>query len=90
MFDCVFLKGREQCFCSSYRPKSSNCFPVKTYVFERSFIFYTSVCKHGALHLRLHVVALPGPDCKLNFLVTIITKAELIFLKQLWFRVDQP
>ena len=53
-----FLKGREQCFCSFYRPKSSTCFSVKTHVFERSFIFYTFVCKHGALHLRLQVLAL--------------------------------
>ena len=58
MFDWVFLKGREQCLCSFYCPESSNCFPVKTHVFGRSFNFYIVVCKHGALHLRLHVIVL--------------------------------
>ena len=35
-------------------------FPLKTHVFGRSFIFYTFVCRHGALHLRLRMVALPA------------------------------
>ena len=47
-------------FLIFYRPESSNFFPVKTHVFESPCIFYTFVCKHGALHLRLHVVALPA------------------------------
>ena len=37
-----------------------NLLPVKIHVFKRSFIFYTFVCKQGALHLRLHVVSLPA------------------------------
>ena len=37
-------------------PKSSNCFPVKTLVFERSFISFTD----WVLNLRLCVVALPA------------------------------
>ena len=36
--------------------KFSNCFPVKTHVFGRSFIF----CTDGALKLPLRVVALPS------------------------------
>ena len=39
---------------------SLNCFPVKTNVFGRSFNLCTFVCNHGALNLRLHVVALPA------------------------------
>ena len=31
-----FLKGREYCFWSLFRLKSSNCFPVKTHAFGRS------------------------------------------------------
>ena len=38
--------------------KSSNCFPVKTHVFERFFIFCTFVRNHVALDLRLHILAL--------------------------------
>ena len=55
----LVLESREQCFCSFYCPKSSNCFPVKTHVSERSLISYFC-CKHRALKFRLHVVALPA------------------------------
>ena len=34
-------------------------FSGKTHVFGRSFIFHTFVCNHGALNLRLNVVAWP-------------------------------
>ena len=41
--------------------KSSNCFPVKTHLFGRSFIFFVYfVYNDGALNLRLKVVALPA------------------------------
>ena len=40
--------------------KFSKCFPVKTHVFGRAFNFCTFVRNHGALNLRLHVVALPA------------------------------
>ena len=76
VFEWVFLKGREQCFCSFYRPESSNCFPVKTHVFGRSFIFYNFVCKHGALHFRLHVVALPA-SVTMSWLAKITSKLSM-------------
>ena len=60
VFLWVFLKGREQCFCSFYRTKSSNCFAVKTHVFKRSFSVNTFVCNHEALNLRLQVLAVPA------------------------------
>ena len=59
MFSLTLTAYEGQCFCSFYCPESSNCFPVKTHVFERSFIFYTSVCKAWGFILRPHVVALP-------------------------------
>ena len=43
-----------------FRLKSSNCFPVKTHVFVGPSFFVLFVCNHGALNLRVHVVALPA------------------------------
>ena len=60
VFLWAFLKGREFCFCSFFRLKFSNCFHVEAHVFERSFIFCTFVCTHGALKFRLIMVALPA------------------------------
>ena len=56
----VLFSMRRLEFLIFFGLKFSNCFPVKTHVFGRSFIFCTFVCNHGALNLRLHVVALPA------------------------------
>ena len=42
-----------------FRLKSSNRFSVNL-IFRRSFNFCTFVCNHGALILRLQVLALPA------------------------------
>ena len=44
-------------FCSFCCPISSKCFPSETHLFEMSLIFCTFVCNHGALNLRLQVIA---------------------------------
>ena len=46
LFHWLFWKCCEFCYCSFFRLKSSDCFPVQTHVFERSFIFCTFVCNH--------------------------------------------
>ena len=60
MLKCASAFFGVECLFTHYCPISSNCIPVETHVSERSLIFYTFVCKHGALHLHLHVVALPA------------------------------
>ena len=56
-------------FCSScddwifwffFSLKISNCSPLKPIFSEGPSFFVRSVCNHGALKLRLHVVALPA------------------------------
>ena len=59
MFNGVDL-SRLKVFLIFFRLKSSNGFHVKTHIFESFFIFCTFVRHHGALILRLHVVALPA------------------------------
>ena len=52
--------SRLKVFFMFFRLKSSNGFHVETHVFERFFIFCTFVRNHGALILRMHVVAMPA------------------------------
>ena len=40
--------------------KFSNCYPLKLIFSEGPSFFVRSVCYHGALELRLHVIALPA------------------------------
>ena len=44
-----FFQSREVRFCSFFRLKTSDCFPVKTHVFKMSLTFCTYVGNHGAL-----------------------------------------
>ena len=55
-----FSEGSRIMFLSFLCLNFSNCFPVKTLVFERYFLFCTSVCNHWDLKFRLHLVAVPA------------------------------
>ena len=59
VFHWLFLKPYEFCLCSFFRLKSSNCFPVQVHVFEKSFIFCTSVCSHFCDRVKEMILWLP-------------------------------
>ena len=57
LYSMGFLKGRENCFCSFFLPKPSNCFPVKT-CFRKVLLFLSFFCNEWASSFRRHMVAL--------------------------------